>query len=312
MQPHFDLALVDVITDRRPIHQLLAFANGKATDFEFGAEVIGTTVLFARTKDQPHEILGGFSGYRRAYNKQYTKFPDCAKGSISHHRIVGYSFGGLRFLVRSVADAYLEDLISNPENSGWGPAFDEDDISKRLKSASLPVEVPTTHKTSAVPVTVVEGGRKIPHAALLELKTRSRFSMYPFKLDDRLGNLWVSQTPNFVLASYRTNRSKWSSICSGLPRLAKFVEPDVKPMHEVFEEWEARNEGMLHRLSHVLKKVIEAVNSIHASCVVRYDEEAGLRVLKVKDGSIPALPEDLRKNWYKSADLAKVQKRECS
>lgn len=309
MQPDFDLALVDIITDRRPLHLLHAFVNGNAHDFEFKAEVIHDTILFARKEEQSRRTIapGEFAGYRHAFEEEYTSLKGCAKGSTSHHRIMGYNFGGFRFLIRSAVDAYLENLTVTPEESRSVQVFDEDDIAKYMKSASLVGEAPTTQRTSKIPVTVVDGGEHIPHGALLELKTRSKFSKSPFTLEDKIFDLWVSQTPNFVLASYQNATLKRSAIRSFQPRLAEFVDLDVKPMRNVLKEWESKNEEKLRRLLIVLRKVVEAVKIMHAPCVVRYEQEAGLQVLRLEDETHLLLPKDLYDKWLDFADLSSAE-----
>lgn len=302
------MASVDIITDRRPIHFLHAFVKGQASDFEFRAEPISDTVLFARKEEQSRQITqpGEFTGYRRAFEEEYTTLKGCAKGSTSHHRIVGYKFGGFRFLVRSAVDAYLENLTLSPEKSRSVQPLDVDDIAKYMKSASLAGRAPTIQETSQVPVTVVDGGEIVPHGALLELKTRSKFSKLPFKLEDKMADLWISQTPNFLVASYKNagpNRfGKGSSSSSLQPRLAEFVDLNIKPMANVLKEWESKNEQTLRRLSIVLKKVVEAVKNMHGPCVVRYEKEAevGLRVLRADKESLPLLPDELYDEWLYS------------
>lgn len=304
MRPDFDLALVDIITDRRPIHLLHAFLNGKADDFEFKAEMVNDTILFARKEVQSRQTVepGGFAGYRHAFEEEYTTLKGCAKGSTSHHRIVGYKFGGFRLLVRSSVDAYLENLTGSPENSGSVQPLDENDIAKYMKSTSLTGEAPTIQTTSEAPVTIVDGGENIPHEALLELKTRFKFSKYPFELEDKIFDLWMSQTPNFLLASYQTAGPKRFGVHASQPRLGEFVKFDIKPMADTLREWESKNEKTLRRLSILLRKVVEAVKNMHAPCVVRCKPETGLQVLRAEDQTPRLLPVELYDKWLDFAD----------
>lgn len=301
---------MDVITDRRPIHLLHAFLNGKADDFEFKAEVINNTILFARNEVQSRRTVepGRFAGYRHAFEQEYTTLKGCAKGSTSHHRIVGYKFGGFRFLVRSSVDAYLETLTVTPEKSEPVQPLDENDIAKYMKSASLAGEAPTIQRTSKTPVTVVDGGENIPHGALLELKTRFKFLTYPFDLGDKIFDLWMSQTPNFLLASYQNAGPKrFGKHSSSQPRLGEFVDFDIKPMPDVLKEWESKNEETLRRLSILLGKVVEAVKNMQAPCVVRCTPEVGLQVLKAEDKAPALLPEELYEKWLDFADWESVE-----
>ena len=310
MQPDFDLALVDIITDRRPIHLLHAFLIGKSDEFEFKAEMVNDTILFARKEEQSRQIIPSerFWGYRHAFEAQYTTLKGCAKGSTSHHRIVGYRFGGFRFLVRSPVDAYLEHLITAPEKSGSVQAFDENDVAKYMKSASLAGEAPIIQETSTAPVKVVDGGEPVPHGALLEFKTRAKFSTYPFSLDDKMFDLWMSQTPYFLLASYQNATLKRSAMRSSQPRLGEFVDLDIKPMSDALREWEGKNEKTLRQLSIVLRKVVEAVRDMNAPCVVRCEKEARLQVLRAEDTALPLLPNELYDKWL---DFASVKSREA-
>lgn len=304
MRPHIDLTLVDIVTDRRPIHLLHAFLNGKADDFEFKAEVVNDTVLFARKEVQSRQMgePGRFTGYRHAFEEEYTTLKGCAKGSTSHHRIVRYKFGGFRFLVRSSVDAYLETLTETAGKSASVEPLDDNDIAKYMKSASLAGGGPKL-QTSKAPVTIVDGGENIPHGALLELKTRFKFSTNPFDIEDKIFDLWMSQTPNFLLASYQNAGPKrYGRHSLSQPRLGEFVDFDIKPMPDVLREWESKNEVILRRLAILLREVVHAVKRIRAPCVVRCKPEAGLQVLRAGDEARPLLPEDLYKVWVDLAD----------
>lgn len=173
-QPDFDFAAVDLISDRRPLRKLYGFVTGESEAFEFSVEIVGNTALFIRIEKQTREELPStaFHGYRQAFEEQYTKLSASAKGSTSHHRIVGYKFGGFALLVRSAVDAYLQELVERsnfPEETG---ARDPLDHVNFVKALSLGRQVAAPTETEANPngrVTVVHGGQKIPHAAVLEL-----------------------------------------------------------------------------------------------------------------------------------------------
>ena len=305
MRPDFDLAMVDIITDRRPIHLLHAFLNGKADDFEFKAEVVQNTVLFVRKEVQSRQTIetGKFAGYRHAFEEEYTTLKGCAKGSTSHHRIVWYKFGGFRFLVRSSVDAYLETLTETPGKSAFVQPLDENDIAKYMKSASLASEAPKVQKTSNTPVTIVDGGEDIPHGALLELKTRFKFLTHPFDLEDKIFDLWMSQTPNFLLASYQNaGLKRFGRHSSSQPRLGEFVDFDIKPMTDVLRAWESKNEDILRRLSILVREVVKAVQNMRAPCVVRCKPETGLQVLRAGNTARTLLPEELYERWLDLAD----------
>ncbi len=301
MHPNFSFDTIDVMTDRRPIRKLFAFVSGDAEYFEFGVEVIGTTALFVRMEKQTRDEIppGAFQGYRRAFEEEYTKLSISAKGSTSHHRVIHYNFGGLQFLVRSAVDAYVEDLTKTPEAPKASDKHKGDDLIKYMKAASLGNAAPSiVDRPEAPGLTVVHGGRNIPHAAVLELKTCFKFAKKPFELQQKMPDLWISQTPNFVEAAHQNVGTKWSRKKDGQPRLAEFVKHEVKPMREELINWEDANATTLRKLLAVLRQVVEAAKAINAPCIVSYQrEEAALWVTKAGRGMIPSMPEDLHKKW---------------
>ena len=90
-QPGFDFTKVSIVTDRKPMRCLLNFVRAESAAFKFGITVVGNTALFTRmeerTRDPP---LKRHSGYRDAFEGQYTKISASAARATSHHRVVKY------------------------------------------------------------------------------------------------------------------------------------------------------------------------------------------------------------------------------
>ena len=299
MHPSFDFNTMDVITDRRPLRKLYGFVKGEEDDFEFGVEVIGNTALLARMERQTRETIppGTFQGYRQAFEEAYTKVSVSAKSSTSHHRICQYKFGGLNFLVRCAFDAYLEELMTNSTSPDTEQGHKSVDLVGYLKATSLESAAPSTVERHEAPgVKVVEGGQIIPHAALLEMETVFKFSKRSFDIERRMPDFWLSQTLNFILASHQNVGTKWSRAQHGQPRLAEFVDVDIKDMRQELAEWEETNEKMLSRLLTVLKIVIETAKGKNAPCIVRYNKGV-LSVSNAEKDKVPSLPEDLCQKW---------------
>ena len=304
MHPDFGLGEIDIITDRSPLHNLFAFASHKGEDFQFRVQIVGKTVLFVRMEKQTRDEIpqGTFQGYRQAFEDEYTSVAISAKGSTSHHRIVEYSFGGLRLLVRSAVDAYLKDLASDPSRE-TDQNNDEEDVeilTDSIRATALNTAAPSVMNTPEAPgLTIVPGSHNVPHAAVVELATRFKYSRRPFSLSQKMPDLWISRTPNFIKAAYQNVGTNWSRARSLQPRMAEFVDIDVLPIKESIAEWSAENAKTISRFLSILKKVVDAARGMEAPGIVSYrEDEDVLLVREAVDEIKPILSEDLRKKWF--------------
>lgn len=310
MHPKFDFGQVDVVTDRRPLRKLIGFVENEVEDFEFGAEAIGNTVLFVRMEKITRETIppGAYRGYRQRFEEAYTKISSSAGGSTSHHRIARYNLGGLDFIVRSAFDAYLEDVASKLEvSTGSGKErHREEDLTSYMKAASLLGDAPSMNDTPEAPgLHVIHGGEKIPYAALVEFKTRSRFSKSPWNIKEKLPDLWLSQTPTLIEAAHQNVGTKWSRAQFPGPRMAEFVDITVRDMHAELNNWQTRNSNTIRNFLIVLEKVVAIARASRCPLIVKYVKEGDrLVIAKAETGGVPTLPVEIRTQWsvVKSAE----------
>ena len=280
----FDFNSVDIITDRRPLRKLFGFVNGEhgkpqfglGSSFNFCVEIIGGSAIFTRIEDETREYNPSISGddskicspgYRKEYDSIYTKMASCGEGSTSHHRILKYNFGGLKILVRNAVDAYLADearKLGNPED---GNEEAEEDLVAYLEALSLDRAAPTTNNAFNKRVTVKNGGRKIPPGALLELVTRKQTT--PFEIEDRMPDLWISQTPNFLLCRY------WMQWLKRNDPRAVFDDITHIRIDEKLHGWEAAHLETLRKLAVVLKEIVKVAKGVENACFVSFSGEEG-------------------------------------
>ena len=298
LHPEYAFKDLDIMTDRRPLRKLFGFVNGNEEDFEFGIEVIGKTVLMVRKEKKTREEIapGTFQGYRLNFELAYMKLEAAAKGSTSHHRLVSYSFGGLKLLVRSAVDAYFKETQEGEEKDDGS---DEDDLVDQFSAVALTVEAPSTEVTPEAPgITVVSGGHAVPHSTVLELKTRSKFARTPFNIEEKLPDLWISQTPKYIVAAHQNVGTKWSRAQTGQPRLAQFVDIDTRDLHGDLEDWQTAKALILRKLVLVLRELVEVARKMKGPCEVRYYKlDDVLEVSRVDEGEVPMLSEELRRKW---------------
>ncbi|KAG8530509.1 uncharacterized protein KY384_005012, partial [Bacidia gigantensis] len=246
----FDFHAVDIITDRRPLRQILRFLNGEyvhpehghTTAFELGLELIGNTVLIRRIERTRDPLIQNKKDYRRSFEGNYLKMPTYAAESTSHHRILRYNFGSLKLLVRYAADAYLNPKPTPPDDA-------LDDLVGILKAASLDRRQPSAKNAWLNRVSILKQGQKIPQAATLELSTRSDYS--EFDLQDRMPDFWLSQTHHFMLCGYK------AAPCSK----ALFYNLQQTDLAPKITKWEQANKSLLQKLATLLKKVIGIIKT---------------------------------------------------
>ena len=295
-QPGFEFAAVDVVSDRRPLRKLYGFVTGEPEAFKFGVEIVGNTALFIRIEKQTREELPSttFHGYRQAFEEQYTKLSAYAKGSTSHYRIVQYTFGGLVLLVRSGVDAYLQELVKvsdSLEKTDTGDVLNSSDFVKNLSLGSRVMTPTDTKERRNDQVTFVQGGQEIPHAAVLELTTRSKFAKRPFDIEQKLADLWISQTPNFIEAYHQSVGHKIYNQ-PGLQQ-GKFEVIKVKSMGEQLAKWETANAVALGKLAMVLRQVIQEAKKAQGPCIVRYTGQGtNMGISSIE--ALPSMSEDLK------------------
>ena len=294
-QPSFDFSTINIITDRSPIRKLFGFVNGedgqqkysRSIEFRFGIQVMDNgTALFTRLEQQTRQGVTTdknrrVQGYRQAFEENYTKIAASARGSTSHHRIVSYRFGGLSFLVRYAVDAYLQDHVGSCQYEG----IEENGVDALIeyhKAISLIHPAPTGNNPFKKRVIVLTGGRELPHSATLELATRK--STTPFDLNDRLPDLWISQTPHFITCRYRVEHVKRS------PK-ARFDDIKLTDVKSRLGEWEDANAGSLKKLVSVLNQLLTAARGMKGPCIVSFtgEESAQIMISEAHKGEIPSL-----------------------
>lgn len=258
--------------------------------FRFDAEFIGDSVFFIRKENSPTEVIEGLYGYGHAFPEAYTNWEADVRGSVSHQRIIKYSFGGLKFLVRSESDGYLPKLLHGESPTiakvGSTPTKHESnaDIDTLLSATSF-VHV-QTEPISDNHIEIKYGGREIPQAAVFDIKTRSTRNLIDMP-GEILPRLWVNQTPNFILG-YHTR---------GL-----FEDVRVQDIRQDLRDWEKENEHFLDQFNSLLHRIISIARKSGPGygLEVSRKEDGPIQVRKLLDTDWHALPSDLRQKWAES------------
>ena len=298
--PSFDIRDVDVITDRNNIRKLLSFVDVSTSEaFTIEVEMAKNTAIFCRieTKTQEYIRPTEFRGFGHEFEKAYTKSQ--IPGGGGHHRMISYSFGGLKFIVRHKTDGY----IGNPSMSAAGNSSssssntgEDVSLSKALASITLTSGDETlVVKPPGSKLTIKKQGQVVPRASTLEIKTRSAHR--PLMISEVATQLWVSQTPQIVRAYHHKG---------------VFVEPTVENVTAQIDAWENQNQRNLRKLAALIEKIRDVVQGWGGKAVVRYDPvEVALIVDKIEDGK-KALPKDLYAKWEDTEDSQNTSKQDIT
>lgn len=298
LQPNFDFAAVNIVSDRRPLRKLYGFVKGELDDFKFSVEIVGTTAVFSRMDQRTREEIpeGKFCGFRNSFEEAYTKLAASAKGSTSHHRIACYSFDGLKFLVRFAVDAYVKSNIPEHDKSKCNVDSDLDDVIENVKAISLGKARTMEDRPLVGGVKVIEGGHHVPQEATLELTTRSTSARWSSLIEDKMADLWLSQTPTLVLAHHESAPLRpWHHLRR--PReqpTTEFNEININDMTDRLAAWERANAETLQKFSTILRDVAHAVQTINQPCIVSYEGPFSIQVVGVEHDKLPQVPDDLR------------------
>ena len=289
-RPAFKFSGVDVITDRRTLRQLYGFASGDEKYFEFGVEVVGDTVVFTRVEPRSRETIAAnkFAGYRQSFEEAYTKLHSAAKGSTSHHRLVTYTIGCLRFLVRSGTDAYRPDAVGQLSTPQASERDGSEEFAKNIKTLSLDKEAASVSATPAsIELQVIKGGFEVCQAAVLELSTHT--ATKPSIIEDKLIDLYLAQTPCFVEATFRS-WGPWNDLTS---QGARFRDITMTDTRQQIMEWERNHQSELKKLVSIVQQIISEARALDGQGLIRYTGEAipMLEIEAVEERKVPSFPE---------------------
>lgn len=289
MQPQLQFENIDVVACGSTMGNLLRFARSIEMSFRFDVEFIGNSAFFVRKENHTKETIEGLKGYGHTFPEAYTNWKADVKGSVSHQRIIRYTFDGLTYLIRTESDGWLPERLKSEElpsaKDDAGLKNTDDDITSLIEAAeSVSVSQKTAANDDALEMQL--GGRKIPQKAIFDLKTRSASRM--IDMADILPRLWVSQTPNFII---------------GYHKFGLFEDVQVRAVHEEIQTWQENNQDPLNRLSAVIYRIIEIAKSCEGQGIeVSRFGSGDLQIRKLHDGNWHALPSDLSRKWAGVSD----------
>ncbi|KAJ9611742.1 hypothetical protein H2200_004926 [Cladophialophora chaetospira] len=293
MQPDLSMREFDIVTDSNCLRKLLRFVT-LAVDrsFRIDVQVQGGVIFFGRWEPAiKHTILGQYHiGFGHNFRKAMTLFDDGLQDSSGHYRVVRYSIGGLRCLVRYEAGGCTGAGEAPTKRNISGDSGNTDDLPDTLNSMSI--ATPRTEAKDSVQV--LNKGRVVPTSSIMEIKTRT--ARRKQKMDEVIPQLWFEQTPK-IFVGYHVS--------------GKFEEIQKILMKEEFQRWEESQQARLRQLVDLLKKLKEVVLRTKGQrCVVVCEMETNSTELRVYESTTKAavLPDDIIKmhDWAEEVGAKEV------
>ena len=263
---------------------------GESLAFKIGVTVIGNTALFTRmekrTRDQPS---WRFIRYRNTFEEHYTRISTFAARTTSHYRVVRYEFAEQKILLRYAVDAYRGSFAEALMQADGIEDTDSGPLVKPHKHLNIKGKPHSKRLPTRTPIKIINGGRRIPHAATVELTTRAQHNPTADSIEHKMPDSWISQTLNYHLCFHRPQMT-------GSSRLTIFDRIEYVPIGVLLIDWEKTNAEKLEALAHILGDVIKAAKELGGSCIVNCDGSKGgtLKVSRAESEEIPALPEDMQ------------------
>jgi hypothetical protein len=280
VNPDYDCSNIQVVGCGNTLGCLLSVCSvSDDRTFEFGVERVGNTIFLVR-QTAPGQLIENVYGYGHSFPEAYTTWSRTVKGSASHQRLIEYTFGGLRCLIRSETDGYLPGKVTTREMT--------DDKSPRVSSnvtleeATNILGVSSFTEVASAKLVMRSAGNAIPQKAIFDLKTRSL--RREVDMAEFLPRLWVNQTPNFIIARHE---------------FGVFLEVNIRDVKHDVRQWESANQVVLSRLHGVLKKLIELTNKAGCSRVQVHRVATGPLQISEPVKKWTVLPHDLKIKWQK-------------
>ncbi|KAI0900024.1 hypothetical protein F4806DRAFT_276315 [Annulohypoxylon nitens] len=259
---------VNIMGCASSLGNILRFVRSVDSSFRFDVEMIGNT-LFLINNNRDEEIPD-VRGYGMTFLDKFTSNQPELRETKSHQRIISYSFGGLKCLVRYECDGYLGNTGDEPV------ATDE---SRTLNVGQTPV---------SDSIAVKSAGAIVPQHSIIEIKTRSRLNGQEINLGEHLPRLWIRQIPNFIV---------------GYHVKGTFEDVQNKNVQQDLHEWESSHESELRKFASVLRQLIVEVKRAGNVKLELCRTGSGSLELREQFGTPrEVLPDDWKDMWVRGCN----------
>lgn len=283
--PAFPTAEIDIFACGSTLGNLLRFVRQIDKPFRFTVEVIGNTVFFGRKENSPTELIANVRGYGHTFPEAYTTWDADVRGSETHQRLIKYTFGGLKCLLRFECDGYLptsERTAALQNEKPRSAILEDDELAQFLQTTSVSTVLPQIDSS----LSLKTGGSVVPQSSIFDLKTRSQRWGRKIDMEDIHPLLYIKQIPNFIVA-YHDGHGQFSS-----------ENIEVRNVQMELDEWKTDNTSALERFAVLLRKIIEISKNDERGLLEVYCPSSDRLEIRNQHGEgSHALPLTLRQEW---------------
>ncbi|KAL2069169.1 hypothetical protein VTL71DRAFT_15507 [Oculimacula yallundae] len=241
--PDYDMSSIEVVTTRNSLRDLLDFASNRSGKWRLDIDMIHGTMFINQWEEFRLMLINGRqnSGYGHAFEDCLVTKEQHLEDSLHHERIVRYELGGLEFMVRFEADAYI--------------AGEDDETSHDLRAtvadSTAPVPTPPVLRPPYKLVHAISRGRAINSDQIIELKSCGTNA---FSIQKTMPQLWFSQTKHLCVGYHK----------DGL--LTKDLE--MRDMTEELSKWEENNQESLKNMIRIIKEIKDIARTARKVTVI--------------------------------------------
>ncbi|KAI2624344.1 hypothetical protein GGR54DRAFT_571375 [Hypoxylon sp. NC1633] len=256
----FDPSSVDIMGCASSLGDLLRFTRSVDSTFRFDVEMVGNTMFLIRNcRDQ---LIPDVRGYGHSFLDAFTSYQAGVRETKSHQRIVSYSFGGLKCLVRFECDGHF--------------ASNDEKVDTEITAAGV------SKSPAESSIAVKAAGVAVPQESILEIKTKSQ-ARGLVDMGEHLPRLWLRQIPNLITA-YHVG--------------GNFDDVQEKAIRADMLSWETDHMPELRQFASILRQLIFEVKRVSHLKLEVCRTGLGSLELRERNGTPrEALPDHWKQMW---------------
>lgn len=295
MGPESDFKDTDLVTNRRCLQMLFQFASGNPfQDFRIDLHMVHNTLFLTRREQRTYFVVNarGTTKVGSNFESAFTTAEPGLEHSSSHHRVLRYTLGDLKCVVRFEADACCNEKQNDLQALDQScvslfSSLSEEKIRAKCKQLfSVESEEAAAAAAAAGDISagtyVVLGGRIVPSSTMAELKTSQGGK---FSVARHLPQLWFGRTSNLLIGTHTDGT---------------FYKLEAVDLARQLLEWERTHQEQLRKLTWLIAELRKTVQSTPGGyCILVGKGKARKTTVYAAAKRTSVLPDDIIKQFWR-------------